>query len=340
MLAKQKSFLVLFQAVILVLAYSVCETQVRAADTRTVTTQSEGSRSKWDSIREAHARAQDSIQEARARAISEANQRIVRAKEDYRIIARRFNRDLAGRYPFGSTVLAEANPRFVCEFFRDYKGRWDSLQTDLDTVASFRETRGFLKDMAFIESFLTGNLCAPLSNPVRVTFQPMLKLSRDGYLIRSWSLSDGFGKALYPEGPKNLDWAFGSPVIFEIKWVDWSAWLPLQDTTPNFYVDGNRARFLEEGDWSLIRLIEKHRDKDYPRVTTSHGHSEIQLKFIVPILHKHEISVDNFEKTAFYVRLNFDWREPGSRIKASRLYRPLVWPGPFPEKAPEPYRRL
>jgi type VI secretion system protein ImpL len=259
-------------------------------------------------------------------------------KAEYKRIEDRFNRELAGRYPFASTQDADADPRDVCDFFDDNAGRIGALQAARDSGRSFLP-RDFLGELNAAGAFLFANACSRHNNPVRVYFQPLPASSSGAEHIASWTLKGDRGRADFPHGFRDFDWSFGAPLDLELVWFDWSPWRPAPPTSRATYrtLGDKKASFGESGSWALMRLIEKHGGH-----LPEQGSSEVFLTFSLPVVSSTGDKQARSDSVLhLQIRLSFEGRAPEFPYKAAHgpegnfEYKPLPWPGPFPREAPK-----
>ncbi|HEX5125507.1 MAG TPA: type VI secretion system protein [Rhodocyclaceae bacterium] len=187
------------------------------------------------------------------------------ALEAYRALAERFNRDLAGRYPFGDISARDASPAIVKAFFMDYDAQRDALQDALADVPeqSWKERLNFVAQLDAASAFFRSNLdSGEVSEPVKLTanFRALPKSSPGSDQIVSWLLTAGMSSAGFPNRATTLNWSYGQPLVLDLTWADRSQWSPHADAAQgDLIVDGKMASFAAMGSWSLLRMIDAHR---------------------------------------------------------------------------------
>lgn len=188
----------------------------------------------------------------------------------WRRLADRFNRELAGRYPFGPLTSPDAAPGLVKDFLADYAVQRAALAEAFagsgqpDAAAA----RAFLARMDAVAGFLANNLSVePASAPIRigVDFNALAKASPGANQIVAWSLDNGAASASLPNGADNLEWSWGQPLALRLTWASGSRWRPQADPgRVDLRVEGDSAVFSGEGPWALLRLIQRHRASANP----------------------------------------------------------------------------
>jgi hypothetical protein len=253
-----------------------------------------------------------------------------RASQEYWQIKVRFNRDLAGHYPFGSTASRDADPDRVCAFFRDFRETFLPLRASLHSDQNDR-VRYFLDQLIATDAFLSGNACSGFNSPVRIHFNPSSKGSSTSNPPLIWKLTDGFRDANYPHGIPVLDWSFGSPIALEVTWEQITEVRPRAPTAGDAFelVDSTTIRFKSIGPWALLRFIEAHgggnsRDRL--------GDRSVWLSFPRPLIStSSKLSADKIPKrtvaSPLSIRLTFE------NLDVGRQRRPFAWPM-FPVWAP------
>lgn len=195
------------------------------------------------------------------------NRREADAYALYRGLATRFNRDLAGRFPFAPTSRRDASPAAVRAFFADYEAQRESLRSITANLSDSRwqNLRLFLDQLDKAAAFFRGNLgAADGIAPVRaeLAFRTQAKQSPGSEQIVAWRLSSGTRVASYPNGAATLDWQPGEMLLLELQWAEQSRFRPVADPQqPDMAVEGNVASFASLGDWALLRLLAEHRPK-------------------------------------------------------------------------------
>jgi len=198
------------------------------------------------------------------------NRREADAYSLYRTLATRFNRELAGRFPFGPLSGQDASPAMVKNFFADYDNQRDTLHDAVANLSGkheghWQEVRQFLgnldKASGFFHSYLTsGEAAVPLRANIGFRAQP--RLSTGSEQIVAWRLSSGTNLASFPNGATTLDWMPGEIVLLELQWAEQSRFRPVGDPQQNdMQVEGNVASFIGMGDWALLRLVSRHRSR-------------------------------------------------------------------------------
>lgn len=183
----------------------------------------------------------------------------------------RFNRNVAGRYPFGPVDRPDASPAAVKDLLHAYGSESATLMTLLERARKYEKTnamRGFMRQLDPVAAFFQDSLCcAESSQPfhVAVNFQVLPQFTRGHDQVVSMRMTSGFQHADFPNGKTTLAWRPGDPVSFEIDFAHFSDWRPVADpSNPALVVEGTRVTYAAEGDWALLRLIDSMRPQKGP----------------------------------------------------------------------------
>lgn len=249
----------------------------------------------------------------------------------YRELAKHFNNELAGRYPFTSLSSSEISARTVCDFFRIHATRIDTLMRNLDSLREHPATAEFLRKLDAADSFLGGTACSRFNQPIYILFRPLETIPNASNPHHTWKLSNGFVEAQAPQGIPTLSWSFKAPISLEVTWQQESGLRPQRDKSRDIYemVDSTTIRFTARGDWALMRFIDMHRAK------WRRGDAfATTLEFVVEVVSKPPPSASPFSFVSISDRalLTVDfWFEYNERDKPRARRK---WPEPFPVFAP------
>lgn len=250
--------------------------------------------------------------------------------EAYRPLAHRFNRELAGRYPFAALGERDASPDALKAYLVDYLAQREHLRGLLETNEKrFKAARQFLGQMDAVAAFFRSNLAqTPDSAPLklRVHFNTLPALSRGANQIVSWSLSSSSLSAGYPNRRTTLDWAWGQAVELQLTWANHSLWRPLADPAQtDLAVDGATASFSAAGPWALLRLIHTHRPNPAPAPNLL-GRGPIPTVYRLPLIGR-GADAGTFKRGQARVHVSLELSDPTSSA-------PLALPVTFPTSAP------
>ena len=198
------------------------------------------------------------------------------ATEAYRMLSDRFNRELAGRYPFASPDERDASPVEMKAFLADYAANRKKVDA-LAEGGGQPKVRRFLQQMDAVAAFFAGNLSqAPASVPLRlgIHFDTLPGKSPGANQVISWAAASGDAVASDNGGSASLEWSW-RPMEFRFTWAKNSLWRPLAG-------DGETVVFPSGGPWSLLRLIQMHGMRPQPSPDPV-SPDRIQLEFEVPV---------------------------------------------------------
>lgn len=289
-------------------------------------------------------------------------ERNAQAASSYSALAARFNRELAGRYPFGPLSGADAGLLSVRNFFADYTAQSAALRQSLQGLngAYWNSARQFLAQLDNSAKFFQGTLnlnpappaaasasaggakpAAPddggdnaslASLPVKlaVQFHAQANSSPGAEQLVGWSLSSGSKSAAFPNRSTTLDWNYGQALILDLTWASGSLWLPSADLQQgDLQTSGVGASFAASGDWALLRLIERHQPVN-GQLPPASAPNRLLLEFLVPVVSNTATPGKVASGTAkLYIGLNLSGTDPKTHAPVS-----LKLPLGFPRSAP------
>jgi type VI secretion system protein ImpL len=224
-------------------------------------------------------------------------------------ITNRFNRELAGRYPFGPANAQDADPAIVRAFLRDYLAEREVLRTHLKELAPQRQApmghflgqldglARFLNDASAVDGVEQGIA-------VRVQFRALAPYALGSDQIVDWQFHIGSQIARYPGAgtAMALRWGVGEGVHLEMRWADRSVWSPTTDDEQHdLSVDGKNAAFVHAGPWALLRFVQSHRPRALP-VTLPRPLLTHWLELNVPVTNK----AGHRSRARLYIGLGLD----------------------------------
>lgn len=260
--------------------------------------------------------------------------RNAQAYEAYRDLSDRFNRDLAGRYPFADTGARDASPAVVKAFFADYGAQRSALHQALAGLNGNRwnAARRFLDQLDAVADFFGSDLASDPSQPIKlaIVFRAQPNASPGSEQVVNWSLSAGAKSTGYPNRPNTLDWPYGQPLAFDLAWADSSLWRPMSDPQQaDLQVDGAAASFAAAGEWALLRFIDTHRPRSGP-ARDPLDPNRVLLEFTVPVIGtENPPGKQQTGSAKLYLGLGLSGKDPKTQAPVS-----LKLPTNFPRYAP------
>ncbi|XHS77603.1 type VI secretion protein IcmF/TssM N-terminal domain-containing protein [Burkholderiaceae bacterium UC74_6] len=264
------------------------------------------------------------------------------AYANYETLAKRFNDQLRGRYPFAELNAPDAGLAVTKRFFLDYAEQGPPLAASLaaSTDPRARKALAFLKQLDQAAGFLRYSLVAgEISQPLTLTpaFRSSPQSSPGSENVISWAFSSGPRVLSFPgTGATTLSWPFGQALSLDLSWPDGSVgggpaavWRPSAPTDSAFSVRGGTVSFAFGGDWALLRLIESQR----PISIAAHDAldpTQLLLEFRVPT---QRTAAGAKQPTGAEARLYLGLRLSGTDPK-TQAPAPVTWPGGFPRVAP------
>jgi len=268
------------------------------------------------------------------------------AIEAYTRLADRFNKDLARRYPFATLDADDASLGNVKAFFLDYDAQRAQLRASLANVDQerWRAQLDFITQLDRVAAFLRGNLAtAPASQPIRTSWafhvlpaKPQAEAypwrpSPGSEQIVNWRLTTGPNSINFPgANATTADWAFGQPISINFIWADRSVWRPAPSSTAkDLRIDGTSATFMIEGEWALLRMIEKFR----PRLVSMNDAMDanrLYFEFVLPVVRNDAPTgtTPQASQTVLYLAANL------TAIDTKSAPIPMQAPSVFPREAP------
>lgn len=261
------------------------------------------------------------------------DRRAADAEDIYGTLATRFNRDLAGRYPFGPLGARDASPALVREFFLDFardRARIGDALRDLQG-ARWREASVFVAGLDRAAAFLDANVAAPEGMGViglEATFPAEATRASGATEVTTWRLRVDDMVSEFPNAQKALSWLPDDGVALELQWAERSGWRPLADALqPQLQAQGAGARFAFDGPWALLRMIDTH----CPTGAGGRTATPLLLRFNVPVQSVAPGADGKPERSE--TRVFMQWRLTGTD-PASKAVKPLALPAQFPHSAP------
>ena len=264
------------------------------------------------------------------------------ARDDYRRLAKRFNAELAGLFPFGPAGSPDASLATAKRFFLDYEDLREGLRAQVQGVSKHRRQRieAFLDQLDAASDFFKASLAAgPQSRPlgVDVAFRylpssagPLARATDGSAQLIEWRFESGNVEARYPHGNTAVNWQFGQKVDLYLQWAGLSSYRPDRDrAVDGLEIQGPEVHFGAVGPWALLRLIAAHRDdaanvadplNDHRVITTF----SVPLKFIRP--------AGNRKQANAHLRLALDLLASGPKGQPGAQ---IALPTQFPRKAPK-----
>jgi type VI secretion system protein ImpL len=261
------------------------------------------------------------------------DRRAADAEAVYGALATRFNRDLAGRYPFAPLDARDANPALVREFFLDYARDRTRIGDALRELqgARWREASAFVESLDRAAAFFDASVSAPEGMAViglEATFPAEIARASGASEVTTWRLRVDAMLSEFPNAQKALSWLPGDGVAMELQWADRSGWRPLADPLqPQLQAQGAIARFAFDGPWALLRMIDTH----CPPGAGGRTASPLLLRFDVPV--QTVAPGADGKPRRDEGRVFMQWRLTGTD-PASKAVKPLALPAQFPRSAP------
>ena len=254
------------------------------------------------------------------------------AEEVYGALATRFNRDLAGRYPFADTSARDASPAVVREFFIDYAGNRQAIGDALRRMSGnrWREATRFVAELDSAAEFFASNVAAPDRMAVigvDAQFPDNAAQAAGNGELLWWRLRVDQAVSQFPNAIKSLTWLPDDGVALDLRWADRSTWRPVVDPDqPALHARELVATFTYGGPWALLRAIDAQRVAG-----TWSGANPAKLAFHVPmqgVAPAADGKMPRSDATVF-MSIQLTGTDPTSKTPKT-----LALPAAFPRSAP------
>jgi type VI secretion system protein ImpL len=219
------------------------------------------------------------------------DQQNAQAAEAYSRWAQRFNQELAGNYPFGDLGANDAGPQTVQRFFVDYAAERPRLREKLASRKGARWAKqlSFLDQLDAVARLLLDGQLIGTSMNIAIRSQPQLNSPLSDVVpghtqLVEWSASTNVAATRWPlESTPRLDWSFGQPIMFTLRWADRSMWHPsASKASDGITADGAQVDIPARGTWALLRLLDQWGKRAEPGLATANGNTW-PIEFRVPV---------------------------------------------------------
>ncbi len=261
------------------------------------------------------------------------DQRQAQAESVYDQLATRFNRDLAGRYPFGEITSRDAGLPAVRTFFLDYADQRERIATALNAMDGnrWRAAKGFVAELDAVAAFFSGNVAAAgQMDAIGLSTAFSVESSRavGADQLVTWRLNVEDMESVFPNGMKPLQWLPGDSLALHLRWAARSQWRPLTDPAqPELMAQDATASVSAEGPWALLRFIDTYRIPNARRKVPG----QILLGVNVPV--KSLVVAEDGKSARSETRVFMTWLLSGIDPK-TQTEKTIALPVAFPRTAP------
>lgn len=258
-------------------------------------------------------------------------------QEQWTAFASSFNRLLAGRAPFSSPSIKEVldadfdEVGLVLKSF-DQTGRMgkdagsNSKRNNPSNLAIARFVDQFERVKAFLSPLYPTEEGAVAGYDLTTEFRVNQSSESEGNKVIDWTLEIGPQIIRLRDSPRPLRWEPGMPVVLTLRLAKDSPVIALPDASqPNMSTDGKNVVYRFTDVWSLLRMLQRHKDADSTVRSDSRGQL-IRMEF--PLSGTSEGVKASGQETRARVYLRWTLMPVGKRT-------PLNWPNSFPTRAPE-----
>jgi type VI secretion system protein ImpL len=226
---------------------------------------------------------------------------LVRQKnmKNYQTLVEYFNKHLRGKFPFSppssdTSQSTEVDPTDFKAFllkFNEFGGSPDKILDQIyqiglvahDAVIFLRR----IEELAIIfKEYLTDNSVGLPTMVLNVEFNANRDRAIGTNYIADWNLKANYESSVgHMDKVRQTHWMYGCPTDVSFRWPNVAGMteLPLNDPKQDtLIVSGTTATFSYRGNWSILRMIRKHRAPRSDYIPMANPNS-IVLKFVVPV---------------------------------------------------------
>ena len=172
----------------------------------------------------------------------------------YTVLAERFNRELAGRFPFApltASSLIEADPQEIAGVYKLYQDNVPFLASTTNAAQN-----NFLSNLAAAQPFFN----ALTSNPkASIDFLPHFRADREhevgGNQIADWTLQVGSDTFRASEPERKGTWSVGEPITLTLRWASDAPFVPSSSTSGSMHATPTSVTFRFNDSWALLRFM-------------------------------------------------------------------------------------
>lgn len=269
-------------------------------------------------------------------------ERYAQAQSAYLAVATRFNRELAGRYPFGALDAEDASLATVKAFFVDYESKRAALLKMVSGLDDpyWNDVRRFLAQLDEVSKFMRGNITpadaaatdgdADALLSLNVNFRALASSSLGADQLSRMALLSGAKEISFPNGGNSMDWQYGQPLVLDLSWAGLSVWRPAVSVgTADLQVEGSTASFASSGNWALLRMLERHLPKSAGRYDPRDP-TRVLLEFDIAVLNVTAPGKAVSDTARLFLSIKLANANAGAKSGAA-----LKLPAAFPRSAPQ-----
>jgi type VI secretion system protein ImpL len=194
--------------------------------------------------------------------------------ESYQALAKSFEQQLAGRFPFAAADKAGSNDleaSAIQHFFSGFRQQWfnpgqgKNLLEDLKALAAAQPELNLNSAMDFVEKLTrlsrfwraTSGAGKSLSVPLSVEFAALPRKSVGLEQIIEWQFESGSSRLAYPNGDTRAQWQPGDVLRLSLRWASESEYAPISSVESPALIDQDRksAAFISKGPWGLFEWL-------------------------------------------------------------------------------------
>jgi type VI secretion system protein ImpL len=184
------------------------------------------------------------------------------AVAQYDDLSATFNRDLAGRFPFGPVAAPDVDPDDVKRFYGRFGADLATLQTRLGGIGSYARAGAahFVAQLAAVADALAPMLSdpapnAPLTYAVDVEFRTNIGSDPGANQVAEATVEFGQQRLSSFATAKSSAWSNGQPVEVQLRWAENAPSIPVAVGESPVRVRGLVVSYEFAGTWALLRMM-------------------------------------------------------------------------------------
>lgn len=173
----------------------------------------------------------------------------------YDLVATRFNRELAHRYPFtgfDSNQSAEADSGDAVRLYQLY-----AQNAGLLAAVTSKDEKAFLRDLGTGQPLFSALGGIPANS---VDFTAKFRTAREheigGEQIVDWTMQVGPDTIRSSDPERKLTWTVGQPITLTLRWAANAPYVPTAARTAYSRANSAGVTYTFTGNWALLRLLQ------------------------------------------------------------------------------------
>jgi hypothetical protein len=230
----------------------------------------------------------------------------------YLAIQSRFNKELAGKFPFSEPTNAgtdDVSPNQLRRFLQYYRLASTSLLNDMNTYRHYNASGipsswfDFINQLDQMSDFFQkvwNDKNKQWQVPLSVQFAALPEQAKGSNQIIGWRLGVAKNEIAFPNGQNKISWEVGQQLSLNLRWASGSAFVPTENlhlVNPNLHIKTNNlsAVFTTKGSWGLFEWLANYSADELLSLRANQQNQSL-LSFDVPVGLKNVPSLDISDK--------------------------------------------